>query len=193
LPVFIGTSGTVSCSPASDRNLSGACRPIFAFHSAYRQAILNGGMRLRSSPAKWSAAGKFSGLNRVAEVAANPAVLAPLLIGGVALVLTRAGLIQKLFQNDEDCLLRAERLCRAIVGNDKHAVSSVLGRPQASVGSASAEAVFLANRWYYRLDSRNQIAITIEFENDVAREVEILHIHAGHVPERATIRHGVSA
>jgi hypothetical protein len=146
-------------------------------------------MRLRSSPAKWSAAGKFSGLNRVAEVAVTPAVLAPLLIGGVALVLTRAGLIQKLFHHEEDGWHRARRLCRAIVGNDKHGVAAVLGPPQASVGSASPQAVFLANRWYYRLDSRKQIAIAIEFQNDVARKVEILHFDAGRLPQRSGRRH----
>jgi len=132
-------------------------------------------MRLRTAPAKGSTSREVRASGRL--VGAIPlGILAPLVIGSAAFVLSRRGLLLRLFRNQNDSRERARRLSRAIVGNDKHSIAAALGSPQASAGAASPQAVFLASTWYYRLDSRHRLAIAIEFENDIARAAHVLHI-----------------
>ena len=109
-------------------------------------------------------------------VAIAPVVLAPLVVGGAALILKRMGWLRRLFDGERESLRRAQTLGRAIVGNDKQAIAAVLGLPQASSGAVSPRAVFLASTWYYRLDARHCIAIAIEFSKDVASDVRVLHV-----------------
>ena len=103
-------------------------------------------------------------------------VLAPLLVGGAAYLLKRTGILQRVFDGERASLRRAQSLARSILGNNKHAVVAVLGPPQASSGSGSSRAVFLANTWYYRLDSQHRVAIAVEFIKDVASDVRVLHV-----------------
>jgi hypothetical protein len=109
-------------------------------------------------------------------MAIAPVILAPLVVGGAALILRRTGLLHRLFDGERQRLRRAQPLSRAIPGNDKHAIAAVLGPPQASSGAASPRSVFLADTWYYRLDSQHCIAIAIEFSNDIATDVRVLHV-----------------
>jgi hypothetical protein len=103
-------------------------------------------------------------------------VLAPILVGGVAIVIMKAGLIRRLFSSEEQSFHRAQRLSRTILGNSRHAVAAALGPPHGSSGAGSGKATFLASTWYYRLDERHHIALAIEFVNDVAAEARVLHV-----------------
>jgi hypothetical protein len=125
-----------------------------------------------SSPSRVSA----SVARSLRGVAIAPVILAPLVVGGAALFFRRTGMLHRLFDGERQCLRRAQVLSRAIPGNDKHAIAAVLGTPQASSGAASPHAVFLADSWYYRLDSRHCIAIAIEFAHDIATDVRVLHV-----------------
>jgi hypothetical protein len=111
-----------------------------------------------------------------------PAVLAPLLLGGAAYLLKRKGMLveifQRVFDGERESLRRARNLARSIMGNDKHSVAAVLGPPEASSGSGSLRAVFLADTWYYRLDSQYRIAIAIEFVKDIASDVRVLQLRS---------------
>jgi hypothetical protein len=107
----------------------------------------------------------------------GPAVLAPLVVGGAALLLKRTGLLRRWVNAESESIRRAQALARAILGNDKHAVAAVLGLPEASSGAGSPQAMFLANTWYYRLDRRHCIAIAIEFSRDMASDVRVLLSH----------------
>ena len=66
-------------------------------------------------------------------------------------------------------------LKRAILGNTRGAIASILGPPRASTSAgphAVARDYWHATTWYYALPRR--IAIAIEFEGDLAKRVEFI-------------------
>src|SRR5689334_21446102 len=60
---------------------------------------------------------------------------------------------------------------KAIVGVDKNTIMRALGPPPATVGQGLP---WRDNTWYYPLDRVQQLALAIEFVNDVARQTEVL-------------------
>jgi hypothetical protein len=79
----------------------------------------------------------------------------------------------------------AARLCAAVVGNDKGAVASILGPPRATAGFAAlapamlvVSDAFRADTWYYPLDRARRQALVIRFENDIAREAQLVQAPA---------------
>jgi hypothetical protein len=72
-----------------------------------------------------------------------------------------------------------ENLQMAIVGSSKGSISRALGPPRATSGRAGevasgATAYWQADVWYYPLAPREQAALAIYFDDDHAREVEIV-------------------
>jgi hypothetical protein len=133
------------------------------------------------SPRAPSGSGIISDAGRIAGIVLP--VLAPIVVGGMALALMKAGVIRRIFSGEEESLNRAQRLSRTILGNNKHAVAAALGPPEGSAGNRTSGASLGASTWYYRLDDRHHIALAIEFVNDVAAEASVLHAkprpHAG--------------
>jgi hypothetical protein len=102
-------------------------------------------------------------------------MLTPMLIGGVAMLLLQLERMRRELEHSPDPVRRAQLLSRSIVGNDRAAIASVLGPPQASAGVRSGTA-FLAGTWYYRLSGPHRIALAIQFERDVAADVLVMQL-----------------
>jgi hypothetical protein len=81
---------------------------------------------------------------------------------------------------DVDTRLKSrENLQTAIIGSSKGSISRALGPPRATSGRAGevasgATSYWQANVWYYPLAPREQAALAIYFDDDHAREVEIV-------------------
>jgi hypothetical protein len=75
------------------------------------------------------------------------------------------------------------RLCASIPGNDKSALATIFGPPQASAGFSaispalpvSADYVH-AEIWFYPLDPEARAALAVRFEADVASEARLFQL-----------------
>ncbi len=105
------------------------------------------------------------------------ALLLPLVLGGAIFVFRRVGR-QRVHAIRPPPKLN--RRTQWILGKSRHEIAGAIGLPHASAGAAAGAAAvnapFLADQWYYRLDSRRHIAIAIEFDRDIASSVRTIQM-----------------
>ena len=66
---------------------------------------------------------------------------------------------------------RLDALRRAILGVQKKQIAAVLGQPRATIGRGNH---LTDDTWYYPIDTRQRLALAIEFDRGVARQTQVI-------------------
>ncbi|MBC8108699.1 MAG: hypothetical protein H7Z14_19100 [Anaerolineae bacterium] len=118
-------------------------------------------------------AGRSSIVQRTAGVgggSAGIAVIVATIVGALAFAhLVRTIMMRRGPGSTQSSRLDALR--RAILGVQKKQIAAVLGQPRATIGRGNH---LTDDTWYYPIDPKQRLALTIEFDRDIARQTQVI-------------------